>query len=102
MDKHAQSIERKLSFRFLSVKFDFEVIIIVRFQGRPFGCNRSLWRRQLKKKCCWQEEGSTQRKSLPSDGAFKKAKASCVPRPQNLPRFAIGPGFGPPPQSSLS
>ena len=71
-------------------------------QDRLFGCSRSLSRCQKKKNCCRQEEGTTQGKRLPSDGAFKKAKASCVPSPQNLPRFAIGPGFGPPPQSALN
>ena len=59
MDKYAQSIERKLSLRFMGVQFEFEVFMVVGFQGRLFGRNRCLSRRQ-QKKCGQQKEGTTQ------------------------------------------
>ena len=57
-------IGRKLSFSFLGVQFEFEVLIVVGVQGRSFRCNRSLSRCQPKK-CGWQKNKTAQSKHPP-------------------------------------
>src|ERR1035441_8794252 len=101
MDKYTQTIERKFSFRFMAMQFGFEVLIVVGVQGRSFGCKRSVSRCQQEKRGR-QEEEASEGKRLPSDCALRNARASFVTKPKNLPRFAIGPGFGQPPQNALT
>jgi hypothetical protein len=94
-------IGRKLSFSFLGVQFEFDVLIVVGVQGRSFGCNCSLARCQ-QKKCGRQKEGTMEGKRLPSDCALNNTRASFVSNPRNLPRLATGYGFCSPPQRALS
>jgi hypothetical protein len=94
-------IGRKLSFSFLGMKLEFEVLIVTGVQGHSFGRNGALARCQ-QKKCGRRKDRTMERKRLPSDCALNNTRASFVSNPRNLPRLATGYGFCSPPQRALS
>ena len=53
--------------------------MVVRSQGRLFGCNRCLSRRHQKKNCCRQKEGTTQGRDFPQTVPSKRRERLLPP-----------------------